>query len=135
MIEDESVVIKQAWFDDIKWFVCPFKLSCWSLFLMQIWCTRRKQSILLIYCTWMSLLYLHFIYYYCSNLAFLTLIILFVKIYNFQIYFFQITKSWKHIFFWNIQECFILDMKIWIFINYSTNMCWSCLRTTLIKSI
>jgi hypothetical protein len=31
MIKDESVVIKQEWFDDIKWFVCLLKLSCWSL--------------------------------------------------------------------------------------------------------
>jgi hypothetical protein len=28
-----SVVIKQAWFDDIKWFVCLLNFSCWSLSL------------------------------------------------------------------------------------------------------
>ncbi len=35
----------------------------------------------------MSFLYVHFVYYYCSALASLTLIILFVKKFNFQIFF------------------------------------------------
>jgi hypothetical protein len=40
----------------------------------------------------------------------------------------------KYMVFWNIQEHFILNMKILKFINYSTYMCWNSFYATLIKS-
>jgi hypothetical protein len=41
-IEDANVAIKHAQLDEIKWFVCLFKLISSSLSLVQIWPTKIK---------------------------------------------------------------------------------------------
>ncbi len=69
-------------------------------------------------------------------MASLTLIKLFAKELLFSNYFFKeqnFVKEKIH-FFWNIQD-FFFNTKISNFINYSTNMCWICIYTIVLKRI
>ncbi len=130
-IEDENFVIKHGWFDHIKWLVCLLKLICWSMSLMQLWLTKRKLLHNLLYMN------INFIFTFYLLFCYLGIFDINIICEIFIIFRFTFFKEvfWKYINFWNIQKCFNLDMKISKFINYSTNMCWSCLCNcaTLIK--
>ncbi len=85
---------------------------------MQIKPIRKKKSILfkLHNLLYMDVIFI-FIIYYCNILASLSLIILLTK---------KIQKKFcegKYVVFQNIEDYFILEMKISKFIDYSTNMC------------
>ncbi len=125
--------INQAWLDEIKWFVCLFKLIWWSMSIVQIWPTRRKKSILFIAFFYMNECHL---YIYILSITIVTWHLIICK--NGIILkkkFQQIFICEKNTIFWNIQEYFILEMKNWKYIDYFINMCWSYLCTTSIMNI